>query len=150
MNKSRYASTDVQNLFAMINTMHNVEKSFNAVFLEHNLTLIQYWLLTTIDQASPSAIRINQLAKLLKSSHQNIKQICLNLQSKGWCTLKPDPMDKRSTLVLLSRNFEAKRFELDLLFERHLTRLYFRLSKEDFYRLGILLERLRENSQNLD
>lgn len=149
MNKARYTSTEVQSLFRMIATINEIEKSFASVFREHDLSLIQYWILTSLHQTSPSSLRLNQLAKKLNSSHQNIKQICVNLEKKGWVTLSPDPMDKRSTMVLLSDQFEIKRFELDLLFDRHLNRLYYRLSKEDFYRLSILLERLQENSEAL-
>jgi DNA-binding MarR family transcriptional regulator len=149
MNKARYTSTEVQSLFRMIATINEIEKSFASVFREYDLSLIQYWILTSLHQASPSSLRLNQLAKKLNSSHQNIKQICVNLEKKGWVSLSPDPMDKRSTMVLLSDQFEIKRFELDLLFDRHLNRLYYRLSKEDFYRLSILLERLQENTEAL-
>lgn len=148
MNKTRYTSTEVQSLFHLIATINEVEKSFASVFREYDLSLIQYWILTSLHQASPSSLRLNQLAKKLNSSHQNIKQICVNLEKKGWVSLSSDPMDKRSTMVLLSDQFEIKRFELDLLFDRHLNRLYYRLSKEDFYRLSILLERLQENFES--
>jgi DNA-binding MarR family transcriptional regulator len=149
MNTPKYESSEVQNLFKLIQTMNAVEKSFSQAFESYGLTLIQYWVLTNIHQKLPHSIRINQLAKLMNSSHQNIKQICVSLENKGWLKLNTDPMDKRSTMVLLSDQFLRQRFELDLIFEQGLKQLYVRISKEDFYRIGILLEKLNDNLKTL-
>jgi len=149
MNQQKYESSEVQNLFTMIQTVNAIEKVFNKAFEPYGLTLIQYWLLSSVQHKMPNSIRINQLAKLLNSSHQNIKQICLSLEMKGWLTLTVDPMDKRSTLVLLKDQFMQQRFELDLAFDQTLKKLYVRISKEDFYRIGIILERLNENVEVL-
>lgn len=149
MNQQRYESTEVQSLIALIQTTNGIEKVFNKAFEVHGLTLIQYWLLSSVQYVLPNSIRINQLAKRLNSSHQNIKQICLSLENKGWIKLITDPMDKRSTMVLLNDQFIQKRFELDVLFDQTLKKLYVRLSKEDFYRISIILERLNENMESL-
>ncbi len=149
MNQQKYESTEVQSLIAFIQTSNGIEKVFNKAFEAQGLTLIQYWLLSSVQYVLPNSIRINQLAKRLNSSHQNIKQICLSLEKKGWVKLITDPMDKRSTMVLLNDQFTQKRFELDVLFDQTLKKLYVRLTKEDFYRISIILERLNENMESL-
>lgn len=46
---------------------------------------------------------LNELAEIMGSSHQNVKQILLKLQNKGFVTMVPDAKDKRKQRVALTR-----------------------------------------------
>ena len=46
---------------------------------------------------------LGQLAELMGSSHQNVKQILLKLQKKGFAELQTDPGDRRKQRVVLTR-----------------------------------------------
>lgn len=46
---------------------------------------------------------INDLSDVLGSSHQNVKQILLKLESKGLVEFKPDAKDKRKQRVVLTK-----------------------------------------------
>lgn len=46
---------------------------------------------------------LNELAEIMGSSHQNVKQILLKLQNKGFVTMVPDAKDKRKQRIALTR-----------------------------------------------
>ena len=46
---------------------------------------------------------INDLAEILGSSHQNVKQILLKLESKGFIRFQEDKQDKRKQRIILTK-----------------------------------------------
>ncbi len=60
-----------------------------------NITIKQYLLLLTIRDKFENSPVISQLADKTASSHQNIKQITIQLKNKGYVQLKKDATDKR-------------------------------------------------------
>ena len=54
---------------------------------------------------------LKDLAEIMGSSHQNVKQILLKLQKKGFVEMQPDSMDRRKQRIFLTeycRNFCEK------------------------------------------
>ena len=45
---------------------------------------------------------LNELSDVMGSSHQNVKQILLKLQSKGFVSMVPDEKDKRKQRIVLT------------------------------------------------
>lgn len=45
---------------------------------------------------------INELSEILGSSHQNVKQILIKLEKKGFVSIYPDEKDKRKQRILLT------------------------------------------------
>ncbi len=45
---------------------------------------------------------IKELAEIMGSSHQNVKQILLKLERKGFVAISPDPEDRRKQRVILT------------------------------------------------
>ena len=45
---------------------------------------------------------LNELAEIMGSSHQNVKQILLKLQNKGFVEMEPDPVDRRKQRIFLT------------------------------------------------
>lgn len=69
---------------------------------EHNLTTKQWLLCVVIQNSFDHAPTIKELAAGMGSSHQNVKQVALKLQEKGFAVLKKDPDDGRVTRVHLT------------------------------------------------
>jgi DNA-binding MarR family transcriptional regulator len=46
---------------------------------------------------------INELAEILGSSHQNVKQILLKLEKKGFIKFEEDQLDKRKQRIILTK-----------------------------------------------
>ena len=62
-------------------------------------------------QMCKEAPTINDLSDVLGSSHQNVKQILLKLEAKGFIAFKTDAKDKRKQRIVLTKkcmNFCAK------------------------------------------
>ncbi len=45
---------------------------------------------------------LNELSEVLGSSHQNVKQILLKLEKKGFIVFEPDKKDKRKQRIMLT------------------------------------------------
>lgn len=50
---------------------------------------------------------INELTKIMKSSHQNVKQILNKLENKGFVRTIPDEKDKRKQRIVLTEKTRA-------------------------------------------
>ena len=46
---------------------------------------------------------INDLSEILGSSHQNVKQILLKLESKGFIKFEEDKLDKRKQRIVITK-----------------------------------------------
>lgn len=74
------------------------------------LTGRQWLLLAVLVKAFPgSEPTVSQAAAVYGTSRQNVKQLALQLQSRGFLTLESDPDDRRATRLRLT----AKHRELD-------------------------------------
>lgn len=74
-----------------------LEYTFDKVLAPHNLTIKQWLVLVVIEKMHAEKPSIQEVARQLNTSHQNIKAIALNLEKRGFVTLETDPRDKRVT-----------------------------------------------------
>lgn len=77
---------------------------FDHIYSKYELTTKQWLVLavaTNIERPT-----INNVALQLKTSHQNVKAIVLNLKKVGLANLVQDPTDKRTTLIVGSPKLE--------------------------------------------
>ncbi len=91
----------------------------DRTFREEELTTKQWMLLAAVERAFDEAPGIKELARVMGSSHQNIKQIVLKLQRAGFVNLVQDENDKRISRVYLTDKVNAvfsKRHEKDAKF----------------------------------
>lgn len=98
--------------------MNKIEKQkyiFSRLFLLANKTqvigdrllsgemTIRQWLLTAaVAQLGESPPTLGQVARLLGNSHQNVKQLALKLNEKGFILLEKDERDIRITRLRLT------------------------------------------------
>ena len=54
----------------------------------------------------PAPPTINELSELMGSSHQNVKQILLKLEKKGFIEIFPDDKDRRKQRIRISKQGE--------------------------------------------
>jgi DNA-binding MarR family transcriptional regulator len=68
-----------------------------------DLTTRQWLLLAVLSRgAGGDSPTLSQAAAAYGSSRQNVKQIALGLQARGWLRLEPDPGDARATRLVLA------------------------------------------------
>jgi DNA-binding MarR family transcriptional regulator len=72
----------------------------DAALADWDLTTRQWLLLAVLSQAFPDrAASLTEAAEVYGSSRQNVKQIALGLEARGFVRLVPDPVDGRTTRI---------------------------------------------------
>lgn len=79
-----------------------LEYLFDKVLAASNLTAKQWLLLAAIEKSPEANLSIQDVAKMLSTSHQNIKAIALNLEKRGFLSLDKDINDKRVTRIAIT------------------------------------------------
>jgi DNA-binding MarR family transcriptional regulator len=69
---------------------------------EHNLTTKQWLLTVVVANTFDHDPTIKEVAKGMGSSHQNVKQVALKLEQKGFVVMEKDPHDARITRIKLT------------------------------------------------
>lgn len=98
---------------------------------DSGVTTKQWLLLVTMQAFFTEPPSMKALAEVMGTSRQNIKQIALNLQSKGLVAIYPDPVDKRILrfrLTARNREFWAERVDKD---ERYIESLFAQIPPTD-------------------
>ena len=90
----------------------------------------QFFAIICIDMCNEPPT-LKELADILGSSHQNVKQILLKLEKKGFIEFKPDDNDKRKQRIVLTdycRKFCEKNNELSI---RIMGKMFAGVAEED-------------------
>lgn len=101
-------------LFILANNLQTVSDRY----LEE-ITIKQWLLLVMISQYEEHPPTLGQVALLMGSSHQNVKQIAIKLEKKGFIIIEKAQDDQRALHLKLTQRCQAyfqKRDEKDLVF----------------------------------
>ena len=95
--------TDTQYIFGALFTVSNqVDTLLEREFKKFDITSKQWFLSIVVDNLFDQPPTIKEVAKQMGSSHQNVKQLALKLESKGLLTLEKDKRDGRATVLILT------------------------------------------------
>jgi len=119
-------------------------------YLESDGMTTKQWLLTVmISQFQDNPPTLSEVAKLMGSSRQNVKQLALKLEEKGFLNIQKDKQDARALRLKLtekSRTFWEERQNQD---EEYLENLFKDFSNEEidiifkgFEKLSVKIEEL--------
>ncbi|MBQ7924877.1 MAG: MarR family transcriptional regulator, partial [Lachnospiraceae bacterium] len=89
---------------------------------------------------------IKELAEIMGSSHQNVKQILLKLEKKGFVAVVADKTDRRKQRVLLTEQCMRFCAENDVQSARAVTAMFQGISEEQ---LGITIQTIVQMEDNL-
>lgn len=92
------------NLFIVANKL---EKIIDRDMKPFDITSKQWILSAVIDTLFDGSPTIKEVATEMGSSHQNIKQVALKLESRGLLKLEKDKTDGRVTRLVMSDNSQA-------------------------------------------
>ena len=88
---------------------------------------------------------LKELSDILGSSHQNVKQILLKLESKGFIEFLPDPTDKRKQRIVLTKKcqkFCEKNNEMSI---KIMEKMFLGVSEEDIKTTIATITRIERN-----
>ena len=107
-----------------------------------NLTTKQFLVLAAVDTAFENPPTLNEVAMVLSTSRQNVKQLANQLEKKGFMELVNDPSDKRKVLL---RTTEKNRVFWDTHAKENMDffrRLFGDLTRDEIEQLYLLLNKL--------
>jgi len=148
-----------------LNTIEMQKHIFGSIFLAANrlqvlgdqylsqedLTTKQWFLNVMIAQFSEKAPTLSEVAELVGNSRQNVKQLALKLDEKGFLTIEKDEQDARALRLKLtekSREFWEERQKQD---NEYIARLFEGLTQEELQNMckgfGKLIKKIEELEQ---
>ena len=85
---------------ALLVAANKTDTLLDRVLCKHGITSKQWLLLLIIFNLFEKPPTIKEAAEEMGSSHQNVKQVALKLQEKGFLEMKKDTKDKRATRLI--------------------------------------------------
>jgi DNA-binding MarR family transcriptional regulator len=84
-----------------------LETLLDRAFAAYGITVKQWLLLITISSLFAGPPTVKQVAGAMGTSHQNVKQIALNLEKRGFLRLVKDERDARVTRLVTTEACRA-------------------------------------------
>lgn len=88
-------------LFGLLFALQNRLQAVGDTFYEE-ITCKQFFLLACMNLFQGEAPTVQELAQVMGSSHQNVKQILNKLEQKGFLKVEPDAEDRRKLRISLT------------------------------------------------
>lgn len=88
-------------LFGLLFALQNRLQAVGDTFYEE-ITCKQFFLLACMNLFQGEAPTVQDLAQVMGSSHQNVKQILNKLEQKGFVKVEPDEEDRRKLRISLT------------------------------------------------
>ncbi len=144
MDKQKY-------IFGNIFLIANRLQVLGDKYLERDGMTTKQWLLTVmISQFHDKSPTLSEVAELMGSSRQNVKQLALKLEEKGFLNIQKDKQDARALRLKLtekSRTFWEERQNQD---EKYLENLFKDFSKEEIDTIFKGFEKLFAKIEEMD
>lgn len=132
-------------LFVCANRLETLGKRYLG-----ELTIKQWFLLAVLDSFFTRPPTIGELAQQMGSSHQNVKQIALRLQKKGFLRLYQDSRDGRMLRVETTDRLTTYSAAHDAENERFLLSLFAVFSSEETTDFADKLNRLTAQMKSIE
>lgn len=137
---------DKRLLFGMLFIISNKLQAMGDTFYEE-ITMKQWMVFAMIQIFGEENPTLNEIAEVVGSSHQNVKQIVLKLNQRGYVEMYSDPVDKRKTRVLITEKGEELKEKYDDKQQTFMKNLYQNVDLEE---LKIAVKVIMTMEQNLE
>ena len=130
-------------------TANLLETLLDRAFASYGITSKQWLLLITIQSLFQEAPTVSQVAAAMGSSHQNIKQVALNLERRGFLRLEKSEQDARVTRLVVTDACRAFAEETQQAGEAFMKEAFSGVSGADAHGARNTLFALWQNALNL-
>lgn len=141
-------SFDVTNEYfqfiGQIQHLDNLIQQMGDAFYEE-ISAKQWYVLCHIASFGEEAPTLNQLSEGMRCSHQNIKQMALKLERKGYVSINTDPHDRRKRRVALTEHYTELWKKYAQRQEQFLRTVFAQISPEELEVAQRTLEQLEAN-----
>ncbi|MGN1085194.1 MAG: MarR family winged helix-turn-helix transcriptional regulator [Lachnospiraceae bacterium] len=135
-------------LFGLLFAFQNRLQAAGDAFYEE-ITCKQFFLLACMNLFPDDSPTVQELAQVMGSSHQNVKQIVNKLEAKEFLSVGPDSVDRRKLRISLTEyagEVGGKYREKE---ERFMERLFAGISKERIKQTFLVLSEMEENLKKM-
>jgi DNA-binding MarR family transcriptional regulator len=101
------AQLTVETFERLLNLSHQVELAMDRMLRKDDLTVKQFQMIAIIGKRFTSPPSIMELAEQMGTTHQNVKQLALQLERRGYVEIFRDEKDKRIWRVRLTEKNAA-------------------------------------------
>jgi DNA-binding MarR family transcriptional regulator len=101
------AQLTVETFERLLNLSHQVELAMDRMLRQDDLTVKQFQMIAIIGKRFTSPPSIMELAEQMGTTHQNVKQLALQLERRGYVEIFRDERDKRIWRVRLTEKNAA-------------------------------------------
>jgi DNA-binding MarR family transcriptional regulator len=142
---------DRQFVFGSIHIIANKKETLMERELkEHGITFKQWFLMAVIRHSFEEPPTLNETAKAMGSSHQNVKKIAVNLETKGFLTLEKDKRDSRVTRIHLTKESDKLAASTEAKAAVFTSTLFDGIDAEHMEKTRIVLQRMMENLSKME
>lgn len=117
---------------------------------EHNLTTKQWLLTIVVQNIFDHDPTIKEVAKGMGSSHQNVKQVALKLEQKGFVVMEKDSHDARITRIKLTAAVDSFGQESQKKSEIFTEKLFHGITAEELAMTRSALKKMLTNLEQMD
>ncbi len=131
-------------LFGLLFALQNRLQAVGDTFYEE-ITCKQFFLMACMNLFQGEAPTVQDLAQVMGSSHQNVKQILNKLEQKGFVSVEPDEADRRKLRISLTE-YAGVMAEMYLLKEEEFMEgLFDGIPQEEAKQAFLILSKLEVN-----
>lgn len=131
-------------LFGLLFALQNRLQAVGDTFYEE-ITCKQFFLMACMNLFQGEAPTVQDLAAVMGSSHQNVKQILNKLEQKGYVSVVPDEADRRKLRISLTGYAGEMAEKYRRKEEEFMTGLFDGVSEADAKQAFLILSKMEEN-----
>lgn len=131
-------------LFGLLFALQNRLQAVGDTFYEE-ITCKQFFLMACMNLFQGEAPTVQELAQVMGSSHQNVKQILNKLEQKGYLKVEPDEEDRRKLRISLTEYAALTGEKYRAKEEEFMTGLFDGVAEEEAKQAFLTLSKMEEN-----
>ena len=131
-------------LFGLLFALQNRLQAVGDTFYEE-ITCKQFFLMACMNLFQGEAPTVQELAQVMGSSHQNVKQILNKLEQKGYLKVEPDEEDRRKLRISLTEYAALTGEKYRAKEDEFMTGLFDGVAEEEAKQAFLTLSKMEEN-----
>lgn len=135
-------------LFGLLFALQNRLQAVGDTFYEE-ITCKQFFSLACMNLFQGEVPTVQDLAAVMGSSHQNVKQILNKLEQKGYVSVEPDEEDRRKLRISLTEYAAVMAEKYRVKEEEFMTGLFDGVTEEEAKQAFFILSKMEGNLMKL-
>ena len=110
-----------------------------------DITMKQHFLMIVLGMLWPETPTLNETARVVGCSYQNVKRMAAQLEKSGYLRIEPDPRDRRKQRLVATDKFARVNREKQAMADAFMETLYRNIGEEELRGAIRVLRHMDEN-----